>query len=159
MPAGAWLAFGVFIVAIALAVWVYQNRAAQRFTLESGDQAVVALLRDTQSGVYHLRYQGKKPVEITGVQVMLAGEILHVDVDAVMLVNGDQQAVVVKNKVTGEAPFRVNPGDTFLMRVDFIGQTLGYNYMYGVVLNYTEGGQERTFQVIDKDFRFLVTVE
>jgi len=154
-----WIIIVALVVVVALVALVYQNQQVKGFTLVSGDQAVVVLLRDTQPGVYSVQYRGKAPTNITGVQVMLAGEILHMDVDSVMLINGKQEVAVVKNRVSAETPFVVEPGDVFQVKVNFLGQTLGYNYLYGFIFDCTLDGEEQTFQVTDKDFRFLVTVE
>ncbi len=143
---------------VLLAFLFYRSQQARLFTLTQGDEALVILLRDTQDGVYTLQYNGRQPVEITGVQTMLAGEILHMDVEGVSLESDSQQVAVVQNQV--EEPFRVQPGETFQVHVTFSGQTLGYNYLYGFRLTYTGGGgTPRTFDALDKDFRFLLTVE
>ncbi len=155
----AWIIIVALVVVALLVALVYQSQQAKGFTLVGGDQAVVVLLRDTQPGVYSVQYQGKASTNITGVQVMLAGEILHMDVDSVTLINGEQEVAVVKNRVPAETPFEVRPGDVFQVKVNFLGQTLGYNYLYGFIFDYTLDGKEQTFQVTDKDFRFLVTVE
>ena len=153
-----WIGLGALALVLLLGYLVYQNQQAHLFTLERGDKALVILLRDTQDGVYTVRYNGRRPVDITGVQTMLAGEILHMDVEAVSLEDSTRQVVVVDNQA--ETPFRVQPGATFRVRVTFSGQTLGYNYLYGFRLTYTGGsGAPRTFDATDQDFRFLLTVE
>ncbi len=154
-----WIITVALVVVALFVALIYQNQQATRFTLVSGDQAVVVLLRDTQPGMYSVQYQGKASTNITGVQVMLAGEILHMDVDSVTLINGGQDVAVVKNRVPEETPFEVKPGDVFQVKVNFLGQTLGYNYLYGFIFDCTLDGEKQTFQVTDKDFRFLVTVE
>ena len=81
------------------------------------------------------------------------------DVESVALENDTRQVQIEQNRVAEGQSFRVEPGEVFRVRVTFSGQTLGYNYMYGFRLTYTEGGRTRTFDVTDKDFRFLLTVE
>ncbi len=153
-----WIGLGALALLVLLGYLVYQNQQAHLFTLERGDEALVILLRDTQDGVYTVRYNGRRPVDITGVQAMLAGEILHMDVEAVSLEDSTRQVAVVDNQA--ETPFQVQPGATFRVRVTFSGQTLGYNYLYGFRLTYSSGGgAARTFDATDKDFRFLLTVE
>ncbi len=154
-----WITVGILLVA-ALAFWlVRKNQQAHLFTLQSGDDAVVILLRDVEDGTYKVQYNGRRPVEITGIQVMLAGEVLHMDVEEVALENGSQKVTIEQNRVPEGQTFRLEPGDIFRVRVTFSGQTLGYNYLYGFRFNYTESGQSRTFDATDKDFRFLLVVE
>lgn len=154
-----WITVGVLAL-VALAFWlVRQNQQAHLFTLERGDDAVVILLRDTEDGVYTVKYNGRQPIEITGIHVMLAGEVLHMDVESVRLEDDTQQVQIEQNQVPEGQSFQVEPGDTFRVRITFSGQTLGYNYMYGFRLAYSEGGRSGTFDLTDKDFRFLLTVE
>ncbi len=152
-----WIGLVVLLGVVLLAYLFYRNRQTHLFTLTQGDESLLILLRDTEDGVYTVQYNGRQPVEITGVQTMLAGEILHMDVEAVTLEGDTQQIAVVENQA--EQPFRVSPGGTFRVRVTFSGQTLGYNYLYGFRLTYTGGGTPRTFDAVDKDFRFLLTVK
>ncbi|RMF43877.1 MAG: hypothetical protein D6755_09855, partial [Anaerolineae bacterium] len=78
-----WIGLAVMAGIVLLAFLFYRSQQARLFTLTQGDEALVILLRDTQDGVYTLQYNGRQPVEITGVQTMLAGEILHMDVEGV----------------------------------------------------------------------------
>ncbi len=159
LPKRAWITIGILLVA-ALAAWlVHKNQQAHLFTLKSGDDAVVILLRDIEDGVYTVQYNGRQPIEITGLHVMLAGEILHMDVESVALKNGAQEVRIEQNRVPEGETFRVEPGDSFRVRITFSGQTLGYNYMYGFRIAYTAGEREAVFDLSDKDFRFLLVVE
>ncbi len=149
----------ISLVVIAFVVYlVIQNLNQESFTLTGGDEAVVVLIRSDETGKYNVEYTGKSPGEIKNLQVILAGQILHVDVNQVSLTKENQEVILEKNNVPEGQQFVLNPGETFTVSVTYFGQTLGYNYMYGFRINYDDGGRNQTIDVMDKD-KYLVDVE
>jgi hypothetical protein len=154
-----WIVVIVGLVIIAVVVYFFvQNLNRESFVLTSGDVAVVVLIRSDETGTYTVEYKGDTPVQIKNLQVILAGQILHVDVTQVNLTTENQNVTLEKNNVPEGQQFIVNPGETFNIAVTYFGQTIGFNYMYGFRINYDEGDQNLTIDVMDKD-KYLVAVE
>jgi hypothetical protein len=158
----------IVVVAIATAAFILirQNQSKAEFTILGGDQSVLVLLHDNQDGSYNARYDGASPAQIDSLQVMLAGEILHVDVASVALQTDTQQVVLNNNNVQEGESFVLNPGDEFKVVVTYLGQTIGYNYMYGFRITSTNNDKTTTTDVIDPDYsstnpdtNFLVNVK
>lgn len=149
------------IVLAVIAIGVYllvQNVNRDSFILTDGDVAVVVLLRTEEVGRYTVEYQGSSPASIKNLQVILAGQILHVDVSQVSLATENQSITLENNNVPEGQQFLVNPGESFSVSVTYLGQTLGFNYVYGFRINYDEANQNTTIDVMDKD-KYLVNVE
>jgi hypothetical protein len=154
-----WIGLGLVVVVALVALVIYQMQTRIPFSILGGEQPLVVLVRTDEQGLYSLRYTGGEPAQIKGVTVMLAGENLRVDVKSTTLRAGSQSVTLEKNQVPAGQAFRVEPQQTFEAQVNFYGQTIGYNYVYGFRITYESGGRERTVDVIDKDYKYLVTVE
>lgn len=156
----------VLVIAGAAYMLYRQNQSKSQYTITDGDKSVLVLLQDTQDATYTARYDGSAPSQINALQVMLAGEILHVDVDSVMLQSDTQQVTLKNNNVQQGESFTLNPGDEFKVIVTYLGQTIGYNYMYGFRITSTISSRTSTVDVIDPDYsttnpdnNFLVNVK
>lgn len=134
-----------------------------QFELISGEEAVIVLLRNEEVGSYRVRYTGSQPAEILNVQTMIAGEILHVDVQQVRLINGDREVVLVDNNVPEGQVFQVQPQDEIEMQVTYLGQSIGYNYLHGFRINFDIENNNQTFDVVDPEvpetYQYLIAVE
>jgi hypothetical protein len=151
----------VFIVAmIGVIVFALYQQTQTRASLSfiGGDEAVVVLLRTTEQGSYILRNDSSQVVQITNLQAMLAGEILHVDVVESHLIKGDQSMRLIQGNLPAGEVFDVQPGETFTVQLSMLGQTLGHNYVYGFRVAYEDQRGSRTEEVID-EFSYVVVVE
>jgi hypothetical protein len=160
-----WLAIAALVVvAIAVFVWWLQNR--QVFEIQGGDEQLLVLLRSDEQGAYQLRYEGRRPVDLQSLQVMLEGQVLHVDVVQVAVAPGDAaegesgQEIVLQGDGTLPAgsEFRLDPGEEFQVLVTFRGQTLGGNYIYGFRIGYQNGNRLRTYE-LNLNHQYAVFVE
>jgi hypothetical protein len=90
--------------------------------------------------------------------VMLAGQVLRVDVRQVAVVHGDQEYVLGGDgRLPEGSELVLEPGEVFDVRVTFRGQSLGGNYLYGFEIGYLDGERERTVQlVLDYDYAIVV---
>lgn len=151
----------VFLVALVglVAFMIYQQMQA-RTTLAfiDGDEAVVVLIRNMDIGTYTLRNDSSQTVRITNVQAMLAGEIIHVDVVESRLSNGAQDLRLSQGDLPEGENLEVQPGETFDVQLTFLGQTLGFNYVYGFRVTFEDQRGSRVEEVID-EFSYLVVVE
>jgi hypothetical protein len=149
----------VVLAVIAIVVYLLiQNNNRESFQLTDGDVVVIVLLRSEEEGRYTVKYNGTSPASIKNLQVILAGQILHVDVSQTSLINESETVTLVKNNVPEGQQFIVNPGESFDVNVTYLGQTLGFNYIYGFRINYDEGSQNSTLDVTDED-KYIVNVE
>ena len=154
-----WLWAGLLLIAVlAIAGLVYFSRQGDRFSIVSGEKQVLVLLRDEKTSDYRLRYTGRNPVDLTAAQVMLAGQVLHVDVKPVILVKDSQELQVQPDgSLPAGTSFHLEPNDEFDVRVTYLGQTLGGNYLYGFKLGYSQDGRERTEDlVMQYDYEVIV---
>jgi hypothetical protein len=116
------------------------------------------LLRNEEQGEYTVQFNGNKPIEIEDLLVMLAPETLHVSVTEVVLVRGDEEVVLEKaSEVPEGARFLLQPGDIFVVRVTFLGRTIGGNWLYGFRINYDDGGGVETTELV-LGFEYAVVV-
>ncbi len=152
-----WVVLGVLIISVvAFFVWRSQNQHA--FILEQGQKDLLVLIREDAQSDYQVKYEGTEPVDLKSLHVMLAGQILHVDVKQVMLVFGDQEIVLEPNgSMPAGTNFNLKPGDIFNVRVIFLGQSLGGNYLYGFRIVYDTGGNEQTYELV-MNFDYSVVV-
>lgn len=149
----------LILAVIAVAVYlIIQNTNREAFLLADGDVVVVVLLRNEEEGRYTVEYRGSSPASIKNLQVILAGQILHVDVSRVSLTTENQSVTLQNNVVPEGEQFLVNPGETFDVIVTYLGQSLGFNYIYGFRINYDEANQNTTIDVTDED-KYIVNVE
>lgn len=134
-----------------------------QFEFIAGEEAVIVLLRGEETASYRVRYTGNQPAEIQNVQTMIAGEILHVDVEQVRMINQDTDVVLVDNNVPEGQVFQVQPQDEIEFQVTFSGQSIGYNYLHGFRINFNIENTNLTFDVVDPEvpetYQYLIAVE
>jgi len=153
------LFLGLGLLAV-IAVFVFvQMQNTTPFVFVAGEEGLVVLLRNQGEGVYTLRYTGQQPAELVNMQVMMAGEILHLDVEQVRLVSNDHDVILEQNRIPEGQVFTLQPNTTLDVRITFSGQTLGFNYLYGFRIGLQEGERQRTVEIIDPDFRYALIVE
>lgn len=153
-----WVGLAIVLVLAVAAVTVWRP-ASSPFSLTKGEVNVMVVLRNTRTAEYTLTYEGKQPVTLERVLPMLQGQTLHMDVKE-MEVEAGAQVYPVDNTggLVAEAPLVLGKGDSFRVRITFLGQSLGVNVLYGFRLGYQEGGQSTTFDLILKD-QYTVFVE
>ncbi|UCF26598.1 MAG: hypothetical protein JSW42_07980 [Chloroflexota bacterium] len=129
------------------------------FIMIGGDEQLVVLLRNEKDGHYQVKYDGLNPAELNSLHVMLGGQILHVDVKQVTMIHNGHEIALEGNGTLPEGTQLVlNPGDEFEVRVTYLGQTLGGNYMYGFRIAYGDDHQAEPWDLI-AEFDFAVIVE
>jgi hypothetical protein len=147
----------IILVAVALFIWL-SNRNYVEFVLVKGDESLLVLLRDEEQGLYTLQYNGSKSIELKNLLVMLAPETLHVSVTEVALVQGDEEVVLEKTNIVPDGTqFTLQPGDIFDVRVTFLGRTIGGNWLYGFRINYDDGGDLETTEMV-MGFEYAIVV-
>ena len=153
-----WVGIAIVLVVAAAAVVVWRTTDSP-FSLTKGDVNVMVVLRNTRTAEYTLTYEGKQPVTLERVLPMMQGPTLHTDVNEIQVQVGDQVYPVDNaGELVAEAPVVLGKGDSFQVRITFLGQSLGANVLYGFRLGYQEGGQSTTFDLILKD-QYTVFVE
>lgn len=154
------LLLAVLMISVLLASC---NTDQSRFEFFAGDESVIVLLREDDLGTYQVRYIGSQPAQIRNIQTMIAGEILHVDVEQVRVVTENHDIVLVDNNVPEGQALQVNPQDVLEMQVTFSGQSIGYNYLHGFRINFDVEGENLTEDVVDPEvpdgYQYLVAVE
>jgi len=155
---GAWIGLGaVVVVALAVVFWQVQNR--HTFVIAAGETDVIVLLRNEKEATYRIKHESRQPVDLQTLQVMLAGQILHVDVKQVTLVHGGQEVVLEPDgSLPAGTEMKLAPGDLFDVRVTMIGQTTGGNYLYGFRLGYAAGNRTRTDELV-LEYEYKIFVE
>lgn len=129
------------------------------FIMMGGDEQLLVLLRNENDGHYQVQYDGRNPAELNSLHVMLGGQILHVDIKQVAILHNGQEVILEGNGTLPEgSQLMLNPGDEFEVRVTYIGQTLGGNYMYGFRIGYGDDPQAEPWDLI-AEFDFTVIVE
>jgi hypothetical protein len=150
------------LIAIVI-IYIQQTQNRKDFTFIDGEKAVIVLLRTEEHGRYTMEYSGEEPVQIKNLQVMLVGQILHVDVNQVVLRTANQEVTLVDNNVPADQPFQMLPGETVEVDVTFNGATLGFNYLYGFRISFDQSGVIQTVDAIDPDapdkYNYLINVE
>ena len=129
------------------------------FAMMGGDDQLVVLLRNEKDGNYMVRYEGRNPAELFSLHVMLGGQILHVDVKQVALIHNGQEIILEGDGTlpTG-SQLILSPGDELEVRVTYLGQTLGGNYMYGFRIGFGEDPQAEPWDLI-AEFDYAIIVE
>ena len=129
------------------------------FVMVGGDEQLLVLMRNDKDGYYQVRYEGRQPSELHSLHVMLGGQILHVDVVQVAIIQGEDE-VILKGDATLPEGSRVvfEPGEEFEVRVTYHGQSLGGNYMYGFRIVHGDDPQAEPVELI-AEFDFAVIVE
>lgn len=129
------------------------------FAMVGGDEQLVVLLRHDQDGHYQVRFEGNKPTQLNSLQVMLGGQILHVDVARVAIIQGDQEVILEGDGTVPEGSQVIfDPDEEFEVRVTYHGQTLGGNYMYGFRMVYGDNPQAEPVDLI-AEYQYAVIVE
>jgi hypothetical protein len=129
------------------------------FVAMGGDEQLLVLLRNDKDGNYQVRYEGREPAELHSLKVMLGGQILHVDVKQVAVVHNDQEVILEGNGSLPEgSQIILAPDDEFDVRVTYLGQTLGGNYMYGFRIGYGDDPEAEPFDLI-AEFDYAIIVE
>lgn len=142
-----WLVLGlIVVVGLVFIFWRSQNRHS--FVLQAGEQEVIILLRNEEEAIYTIRHDANQDADLRSVKVMLAGQILHVDVKEVALLYAGQEIVLESD---GALPSGTNitlaPGETVDVRITFVGQTVGGNYLYGFQIGYATGSREQIYEL------------
>ena len=129
------------------------------FIMMGGDEQLLVLLRNEKDGHYQVQYDGRNPAELNSLHVMLGGQILHVDIQQVVIVDNGQEVILEGNGTLPEgSQLILAPGDEIEVRVSYLGQTLGGNYMYGFRIGYGDDPQAEPWDLI-AEFDFTVIVE
>lgn len=129
------------------------------FEMMGGDEQVLVLLRNEKDANYQVRYEGRAQTELRSLKVMLGGQILHVDVREVTIFYDDQEIRLEGDGTLPEGTSLIlSPGDEFNVRVTYLGQTVGGNYMYGFRIGYGEDPQAEPYDLI-VEFDYSIIVE
>jgi hypothetical protein len=149
---------GLGLLVVAFFTW--NAMTAPKFVLKEGKKDLLVLIRDEEEGIYRLRYEGRKPVQLQALQVMLAGQVLHVDLKQVALRRAEQTVILDQPKGTLPAgtDFTLNPGDEFDVQIRFYGQSIGGNYLYGFRIGYTQAHRNDTYDLI-LEYEYSVVVK
>ena len=124
-----------------------------------GEEQLLVLLRNEKDGNYQVRYEGREPAELQSLQVMLGGQILQVDVKQVAITHNDQEVILEGDGSLPEgSQIVLAPNDEVNVRVTYLGQTLGDNYMYGFRIVYGDDPKVDPFDLI-AEFEYVIVVE
>lgn len=157
-----WAGIGILAILFIVVAVVIWQRTANPFTFVSGDEQVTVILRNTKDGEYQVQYTGSRPAPLQRaiIQLESAQASLHVAVQQVTLIVGDQEvALDASGRVPEGTEVLLQPDETFTMRVTFYGDTIGAHYIYGFRFGYESNGvyTEETININDREF--IVTVE
>ncbi len=156
--AGVWLVISaVLLVLVPLSSCSVVN--PDPFAMVGGDEQLLVLLRNEKDGHYQVRYEGRQPSELHSLHVMLGGQILHVDVVQVAIIQGESIVILEGDgKLPEGSQILLAPDEEFEVRVTYLGQTLGGNYMYGFR---TVSGDDPQAEPVDliAEFDYAVIVE
>ena len=153
-----WIAItGFLLVALGLSSCSLVNPSS--FEMMGGDEQVLVLLRNEEDGNYQVRYDGRDQTELRSLKVMLGGQILHVDIHQVTISYDGQEILLEGDGTLPEGTSLVlSPGDEFNVRVIYLGQTLGGNYMYGFRIGYGDDPQAEPYDLI-VEYDYSINVE
>ena len=117
------------------------------------------LLRTEEVGNYQVRYDGRDQTDLRSLQVMLGGQILYVDAHQVAILQDGQEILLEGDgSLPDGSKVILSPGDEFDVKVTFLGQTTGGNYMYGFRIDYGDNPQEEPHDLI-VEFDYSIIVE
>lgn len=153
-----WLVItAALLIAIALPSCSIVN--PDPFVISGGDEQLLVLMRNDTDGYYQVRYEGQQPAELYSLHVMLGGQILHVDVVQVAIIQGENE-VVLKGDATLPEGSQVilEPGEEFEVRVTYHGQSIGGNYMFGFRIVHGDDPQSEPIDVT-AEYDYAVIVE
>ena len=129
------------------------------FIMMGGDEQLLVLLRNEKDGHYQVQYDGRNPAGLNSLHVMLGGQILHVDIQQVAIVHNGQEVILEGNGTLPEgSQLILAPGDEYEVRVTYLGQTLGGNYMYGFRIGFGDDPQAEPWDLV-AEFDYTVIVE
>ena len=156
--AGVWLVVSVILLlSIPLSACSVVN--PDPFAMVGGDEQLLVLLRNDKDGHYQVRYEGRQPTELHSLHVMLGGQILHVDVVQVAIIQGENIVILEGDgKLPEGSQIFLAPDEDFEVRVTYHGQTLGGNYMYGFRTVHGDDPQAEPVDLI-AEFDYAVIVE
>jgi len=128
------------------------------FAMVGGDEQLVVLLRNEKDGFYQVRYEGNEPSVLQSLVVMLGGQILHVDIAKVAIIQGENEVILQGDgRLPEGSQVRLNPDEEFEVRVTYHGQTLGGNYMYGFrIVSGDDPGAEPFDLIAEYDYAVIV---
>lgn len=153
-----WVVWGLVVI-IGAGIFIWQAQESSKFTFSSQEKQILVLLRTERQAVYQIQYTGRRPVELQSVKVILEGQILHVDVSQVAIqINGNDVVLEGKGNLPAGTHLTLNPGDKLVVKVTYLGQTLGGNYLYGFRIGYGSPEQSKTFD-LEIDFDYSIIVE
>lgn len=154
-----WILVPLLLILLGAGGYFLLARNSVRFAMVSGEKSLVVLLRNDEQGVYRARYEGRQPVDLRSLHVMLAGQILHVDVKQVVLsYQGEEIILEPDGKLPSGMSLQLPPGAEFEVKVTFVGQSLGGNYMYGFRIGYGSGDQETLYE-LRAGYDYAIVVE
>ena len=129
------------------------------FVMVGGDEQLLVLMRNDKDGYYQVRYEGRQPGELQSLHVMLGGQILHVDVVEVTIIQGENEVVLQGDgRLPEGSQVILEPGEEIEVQVTYHGQTLGGNYMYGFRIVHGDDPQAEPIDLV-AEYDFSVIVE
>lgn len=154
-----WVAVTISVLIIGLGLSACSGFNPDPFVMVAGDEQLLVLLRNEKDGNYQVRYEGSDAAQLNSLQVMLGGQILHVDVQQVVIEQDDQEILLEPNgAVPTDTELILDSGDEFNVRVTYLAQTLGGNYMYGFRIGYGDDPGAEPFDLI-AEFDYAIIVE
>lgn len=154
-----WIIVPIILILLGTGGYLLLARNSVKFTMVSGEKSLVVLIRNEKQGVYRARYEGRQPLDLRSLHVMLAGQILHVDVKQVVLSYQGQELVLgADGKLPPGATLKLPPGAEFEVKVTFLGQSLGGNYMYGFRIGYGKEDQPALYE-LKAGYDYAIVVE
>jgi hypothetical protein len=157
-----WVGVGVAALIFIVVVAIIWQQTSFPFSFVGGEEHSVVLIRNPYTSEYQLKFTGDEPANLKRVIIQLESpqRVLHVDVDSVAAVVGDQEVML---DTSGYAPessqLTIQPDETFTIRVTYYGQTIGAHYVYGFRLGYETNGSYKEDTLNIKDREFTVSVE
>ncbi len=157
-----WIGVGlaaVIFIAVAITIW---QKTVFPFEFVGGEQYTLVILGNPKDAEYQLKFTGEAPAELQRVLVQLESpnRVLHVDVQQVTILVGNQEvALETSGKPPEGTSLTLQPGDVFTIRVTYFGDTIGSHYVYGFKLGYATNGISNEEALTIKDRKFVVAVE
>lgn len=153
-----WIIIGALVV-LGLAAVYWWSLSRHSFVLQAGEQEVVILLRNEEEAIYTIRHDARQETDLRSVKVMLAGQILHVDVKQVAVLHAGQEIVLESDgSLPSGTAVPLAPGETFDVKITFVGQTTGGNYLYGFQIGHASGSREAIYE-LNLDYEYEIIVE
>lgn len=154
-----WIIIPIVLILLGTGGYLLLERNGVKFSMVSGEESLVVLIRNEKQGIYRARYEGRRPLNLRSLHVMLAGQILHVDVKQVVLSYQGQEIVLEPDgKLPPGTTLVLPPGAEFEVKVTFLGQSLGGNYMYGFRIGYGKEDQQAIYE-LKAGYDYAIVVE